>query len=435
MKKFLVLSFVMFAIFSQTSFASFNDVPTDHPYSKAINWLQANGVIKGYEDGTFKPDQPVNRAEFLKMLYWTKGIGEPVVVKPTYPFADVKGGEWYANYVEDAYVYGVINGYADGTFQAGNPINVAEALKIVLNVFIDPDDFYSAMAGDYQCPFRNVGLSKVVGVDAWYYKYAYVADGICALPDKMVLDSKGNLSFNAGKKLTRAEMAELIYRVKTVKDNSFYVNDGSGMVQEYASYDALIQPKDVTFPNEFKISDLKIGQKFIGYTIVAIKAANDELPQTDENIDILFDGLVSVSGEYDWNDFLSNICFTPDDKSLLKLPKLMNDTRYSWFCFENMDETKLKLGVKGKATIVIDNFRYILLPAEVSNLVTLVDVVEKELILSDAQRPGYNKCNNLKGSPYLDMSKLTGQIEIFCRFDDGECTQNELDSTQCYKQK
>ena len=71
-KKILTILSSTIIICGNVSFASyFPDVPED---SQAINWLYEQGVINGYEDGTFKSDKPVNRAEFLKMLYEILGM-------------------------------------------------------------------------------------------------------------------------------------------------------------------------------------------------------------------------------------------------------------------------------------------------------------------------------------------------------------------------
>lgn len=71
MKKILgfILVGVLFA--STTAFATskiFPDVPADAWYAKAVNDLSANGIISGYPDGTFKPENPINRAEVTAML-------------------------------------------------------------------------------------------------------------------------------------------------------------------------------------------------------------------------------------------------------------------------------------------------------------------------------------------------------------------------------
>jgi len=67
-----LLSFLILS--TQTAFAQFADVNSNFHQSESINWLQNQKVVQGYSDNTFRPEAPVNRAEFLKMLYETIGL-------------------------------------------------------------------------------------------------------------------------------------------------------------------------------------------------------------------------------------------------------------------------------------------------------------------------------------------------------------------------
>src|SRR3989338_11653131 len=65
-------------------------------YREAVSYLRDRHVIRGYPDGTFKPQQTVNRAEFLKMIF----ASEHAPIAVTHPcFSDVMPEEWYAPYV------------------------------------------------------------------------------------------------------------------------------------------------------------------------------------------------------------------------------------------------------------------------------------------------------------------------------------------------
>lgn len=381
MKKIYVLLILVF-VFSQTVFAEFKDVPIAHVYFKSINWLQNNGVVTGYGDGTFGPEQPVTRAEFLKMLYWAKGIGKPVVNKPTYAFSDYDDAAWWAAYVSDAADKGIIVGYADKTFRPGNQINVAEALKIVLKGFLDVDDFYGAMAGTYKCPFRDEDL--VIEKSDWYDKYVLVADGVCAFEYRMISGANKKWVFDPAKVLSRGQMAELLYRVKAVKDNSLFTNDGSGMVQEYAAFDGVMEPKGIVFPNEFKFGDLKIGDEFLALKVVGIKPVieNKSLSFSEYNVRYDFDGEIVVSGTWSYVEpFADSWCFDVDDSSKMKLPKLSNDSRKSWFCFADDGFAEKELGPhenKGEGIIVIKDYSLVYAEAEVFNLAKLVKIITKD---------------------------------------------------------
>ena len=70
MKKISRLPFFVaaFLLFSQASYAVFSDVSSDSQYYEAIEYLQENGIVEGYADGSFRPNQEVNRAEALKII-------------------------------------------------------------------------------------------------------------------------------------------------------------------------------------------------------------------------------------------------------------------------------------------------------------------------------------------------------------------------------
>lgn len=101
-------------------------------YREAVEYLQARDVIGGYPDGTFKPKQTINRAELLKIIF--KGKSDIVPVRRRC-FSDVNPSAWYAPYVCAAKNRGIVKGYPNGTFRADTPVNFAEAIKMVLSAY------------------------------------------------------------------------------------------------------------------------------------------------------------------------------------------------------------------------------------------------------------------------------------------------------------
>ncbi len=100
-------------------------------YQESVSYLRQHDVISGYDDGTFQPHAPVNRAEFLKIVFKGRGGNEPVE-SGRRCFSDVNPRQWYAPFVCAAKRRGIVSGYPDGTFQPEQNVNTAEALKIVL---------------------------------------------------------------------------------------------------------------------------------------------------------------------------------------------------------------------------------------------------------------------------------------------------------------
>jgi len=107
----------------------FTDVSISHPYSSAIRWAKDGGVLNGYPDGTFKPDKTVNRVEFLKIVLEASDADVGSATEPV-DFSDVNDDAWYMSYVRFAKAQGIVKGYEDGTFKPDRAVNFAEALKM-----------------------------------------------------------------------------------------------------------------------------------------------------------------------------------------------------------------------------------------------------------------------------------------------------------------
>ncbi len=112
--------------------AAFPDVSAGHESRRAIEYLQAQGILQGYPDGRFLPAGTINRAELLKVLVAAKvTAGETAPYNSCFP--DVID-QWYAPYVCYATAQGWVQGYPDGTFGPERPVAFAEALKMLVNV-------------------------------------------------------------------------------------------------------------------------------------------------------------------------------------------------------------------------------------------------------------------------------------------------------------
>ena len=111
-------------------FAAFSDVDDTNPYKKAITTLSKLSVIDGYEDGTFKPEGEITRAEFTKLIVFM--LGYQSLAYSDYEFTDVTSDHWAKNYIQTAYNLGIIAGYGDGVFSPDSPVTYEQALKMVV---------------------------------------------------------------------------------------------------------------------------------------------------------------------------------------------------------------------------------------------------------------------------------------------------------------
>lgn len=98
-------------------------------YNKAIATLSRMGILSGYEDGSFRPNATVTRAEFAAMAARFDTEAKPVGT----PFTDLTGC-WAADEIAKAYGKGWVNGYGDNTFRPNGPITRAEAVTLINRV-------------------------------------------------------------------------------------------------------------------------------------------------------------------------------------------------------------------------------------------------------------------------------------------------------------
>lgn len=110
--------------------AAFTDVPENYSYKKAITTLSKLNVINGYDDGTFAPDKDITRAEFTKLLVYMLGYGD--ISTTTSRFEDLSLDHWANANIATAYDLGIVNGYSDTEFGPDNPVTYEQALKMLV---------------------------------------------------------------------------------------------------------------------------------------------------------------------------------------------------------------------------------------------------------------------------------------------------------------
>lgn len=116
------------AFWSQTN--DYSDVSASDWYNNAISTLTNAGIIYGYPDGTFRPDAPITRAEFAAIA---TRFSE-VTCSIDNSFTDVPDNYWYARSISLAEQLGWINGYPDRTFKPDQPITRAESMTLINRV-------------------------------------------------------------------------------------------------------------------------------------------------------------------------------------------------------------------------------------------------------------------------------------------------------------
>ncbi len=109
--------------------AVFSDVKETAWFATPVKTLASLGVINGYKDGTFRPNETITRAEFVKMLASITGASGGECT-----FSDVSAANWARSYIAAAAANGWVTGYSDGTFRPSRTITRAEAVVVVNRV-------------------------------------------------------------------------------------------------------------------------------------------------------------------------------------------------------------------------------------------------------------------------------------------------------------
>jgi len=181
---------------------------TGHKNEYAIRELYAHGIISGHPDGSFKPDDPLNRAELVKLLVEAR-YKEFDSIKGSYSnscFPDTPASEWYTPYICYAQEKEIIDGYPDGTFRPGQSMNKVEALKVILNTF------------DWEIPAPPYDFSySDTSTDQWYAGYLQVAN------ENEILE-ENNGAFHPSNAILRGGVSHIIYETLLLEPEE-YLNE------------------------------------------------------------------------------------------------------------------------------------------------------------------------------------------------------------------
>ena len=236
---YIILAGLMITQTTLTSLAAFSDVPGSGPYTDAINFAQEQGIVSGYPDSTFRAGNPVNRAEFTKIiigaaLHYNSAqdpSGYDIYARVGVPFSDVEAGQWYIPYLRKAVQNQVIGGYPDGTFQPAGNINFAEAAKIIVSAYKYP---------------------VTTDPTTWYKPYVEKLAELKAIPVSVT-------GFDY--RINRGEMVEIIYRLQqniTSRDSKTYADLTGGSNGNPGSTGGTTTPPATTNGNPPKIGSCQI---------------------------------------------------------------------------------------------------------------------------------------------------------------------------------
>jgi len=215
-----IISFKLSELSDVNNRCPFSDVPVNQWYTKPIIELQKLGIIKGYEDGSFGLNNPVNRAEFLKMamLAADSSKKDSDFLQTETSFSDVPKSHWASGYINNAKSKHIIDGFKDGKFKPDSGVDRVAAAKMVAIAFnFMPirtlsqmfQDATNALLGEKTIlwcpPYKDIINNQ------WYCPY------ITKLKEIQVMTGYDDGSFKPANKMTRAETATAICRAYSYK--------------------------------------------------------------------------------------------------------------------------------------------------------------------------------------------------------------------------
>lgn len=268
MKKRLSLCMMMMLsggfVAADASAQNFKDVPKSHQFYEEITELSEQGVINGYSDNTFRPNDSLTRGQAAKIL--ARALQLNVDAAENANLADISPTHQYYGEISALKEIGVLSGFEDNTFRAGQPLqrhHIAKMLStaFMLNPFSEKDFPFNDVPDDYQ-----------------YY--------VMALYDNDVTKGKTATTFDGRTSITRGQMAAFLSRAKaasniesiTLRDN-MYSNESMLYDTNWKSskHDAIYATDDTITVVEAN-EDVEITTYDENYRIVNTKTIDLEMP-------------------------------------------------------------------------------------------------------------------------------------------------------------
>ncbi|MFD2614960.1 S-layer homology domain-containing protein [Paenibacillus gansuensis] len=176
----------------------FSDV-AKHWAKQAINDMGSRMVVKGFQDGTFKPNQDMTRAEFAAIM--VRGLGLRLDTGKA-PFTDVQLDDWFSAAVQTASAYKLIDGFEDGTFRPNDKITREQAMVIIAKAMK-----ISGLQGKMQVQDASVMLNDFADAN---HVSVWAKDSVSSTVLAGIVSGKYGKVVDPKAHITRAEVAIMI---------------------------------------------------------------------------------------------------------------------------------------------------------------------------------------------------------------------------------
>ena len=170
---------------------NFKDMQSNDFFYEAVNSLHARNIFSGYNDGTFRPNETVTRAQAAKIIAVALNLDTTNAKDPG--FKDVSKQNWAYRYIAALANKGIVVG-SDGAYKPNNPITRAQMAKVI------------SLAYNFQAEDSQQLLFTDVSQDDWFKKY------VGALVGNQITSGTTPTTFSPSKNVTRGQIAAFVYR-------------------------------------------------------------------------------------------------------------------------------------------------------------------------------------------------------------------------------
>lgn len=318
----------------------FSDVTGSEKYANAVTFLNSLGVINGYEDGTFRPLENVNRAEFTAMLMRYRGlgaVGDLSVENPPYPDVTDSDVSWAIGNIRTAKSLGIVNGYEDGSFRPKNNVLYEEAVKMIV----------CALGYEHYSPEGTQWFSKYI-TSATKLGILKGADGGVGVP------------------ATRSCIAQLLFNCNNVEvaQNGGFNGGGGSIIDTQLN---LKETTGVIYSN--KITSLNSPDVNLRDNEILVYSSADDEPEVytvNKNIEEYQDRLgykVKLYYEYDRDadkNIISSVSYITDESDVVTINAadiIDNDTDSTSIAYYDEDDEK-SVSVSNESIVVYNGKLY-----------------------------------------------------------------------------
>ena len=284
----MILMFAVPAVAAKTG--SFSDVPSGKWYTQAVAYCAQKGYVSGYEDGSFRPNNKLTRAEMAVIM--NKMLGLTGTSKNN--FKDVASGKWYTEAVLHCVKAGIMTGYSATVFGTTDTLTREQGAVIMAKAFQ-----VNKISG-------RTGFSDDASISKW------AVESVKAMSAKGLITGMGDNQFAPKTPLTRAQMCQIIYAAQGKSGNEEHGENNPGDNEEKPSEDPRSDPSPSDFITPGDQQEIQVGDVEEQITEENWDTAQKDYQEEDE-----VGGSVQI--DVDGDDEMEMLTYGSNDTGNIKL--------------------------------------------------------------------------------------------------------------------